>query len=377
MVVKYFPILLFTILFSVYSKASEIDNKRLDAIDKVVTKAIENRQTPGAVVLVGHKDKIVYRKAFGYTSTAQSEPMSPETIFDLASLTKVFTATAIILLAEQGLVRINAPVSTYIPEFAQNGKDKITIEQLLLHTSGLPAANHLDDYKEGCATALDKIYAIKVEQALGTKFVYSDVGYIVLGEVIKRVSNKRLDEFMHDSIIKPIGMKNTCFLPPESIKHMIAPTEERDTRLLQGEVHDPRAFLLGGFAGHAGLFSTGDDLTLFCKMILNYGALQSGKLLSTLGITRMLKPHDVGDNKLRGLGWDIKTEYSTCLGDFFQVGTIAHTGFTGTSLVIKPSLKVFIIILTNRVHLKGASVVDLRASIANIVASSLNITSSL
>ena len=368
--ISFFYMILASTLFSIFIQASELEYEKLRAIDTVVTKALENKQTPGAVVLVGHDDKVVYKKAFGYLSSARTVPTTCETIFDLASLTKVFTATAIILLAEKGLLRISAPVCIYIPEFAQNGKEKITIEQLLLHTSGLPAANHLDDYSAGSAAALNKIYALKIEPTPSPKFVYSDVGYIVLGEVIKRVSNRRLDEFIYDHIVKPLDMKTTYFLPSSTIKHMIAPTE-RDERLVQGEVHDPRASLLGGCAGNAGLFSTVDDLALFCKMIMNHGALSHGTLLSRLGVTRMLKPHDVGDSKLRGLGWDIKTEYSTCMGDFFQLGTIAHTGFTGTSLVIEPSLKVFIIILTNRVYFKGTSVVDLRASIANIVASAL------
>lgn len=337
-----------------------------------VTQAINAGQTPGAVILVGQEDKILYEKAFGslsHKNDSTHSQMTLDTIFDLASLTKVFTALSIIILAEQGEIHLRSPVAAYIPEFGQQGKSAITIEQLLLHISGLQPTNDISEYNEGPEKALQAIYSAKPESEM--KYRYSDIGYIVLGKLIEKVSGKTLDNFMQEYIFRPLEMHNTYYQPPLDKQSLIAPTGNRDGLFIQGQVHDPRAYALGGIAGHAGLFSTANDLAIFCRMILHSGTHNQGKIISPLGITRMTKMHMLPEGKIRGLGVDIYTEHSTCMGDFFPLGTFGHTGFTGTSLLLDPVSQIFIIILTNRVHCENGNVIPLRAHIANIIAAAL------
>jgi len=367
----------FGALYSKNNKCNEnnyhMNLERLQTIDTVVNTAIKNKELPGAVVLVGCHNQIIYHKAFGNRTVQPSiDPMVKDTIFDIAFLTKIFTALAVVKLAEQGLIRINTPVATYIPEFGKNGKEKITIEQLLLHSSGLIADNPEEEYANGYAKAFENICNLSPLQEPGTKFVYSDVGYIVLGELVQRISGQSLGAFMHKYIFKPLGMPDTMFLPPASLRSRIAPTEQRNGTWMQGEVHDPRAYALGGIAGHAGLFSTTRDLAKVCWMILDNGFEKERSLFSPLSIECMNRPRIIGTTNLRGLGWDIATDYSSYRGDFFAVGAIGHSGFTGTSMVIDLATRTFIIILSNRVHPDGkGNVVALRAKIANVVAGSL------
>src|SRR5262249_33633703 len=221
----------------------------------------------------------------------EPEPMTVDTIFDLASLTKVVaTATSMMILVERGLVRLGDPVSRYIPEFAEMGKKNITVEQLLTHRSGLMPDNDIKDYEQGPEAAMQNIWKLAPVAEAGSKFIYSDVNYIVLGELVKRLSGKPIDEFAAENIFRPLGMKDTGYKPAASLSPRIAPTEKRaekrsdrpkadgagekapgEEHWMRGEVHDPRAYLLGGVAGHAGLFSSVDDLAVFCQMILNGG----------------------------------------------------------------------------------------------------------
>lgn len=319
-----------------------------DQIDSLVNLSIYNKQIPGAVVIVGKKNNIIYKKAFG--------SVNKETIFDIASLTKVFTALSIMILHERGLIDIDASIKTYVPEFIH---DQITIKQILLHTSGLPAANHLDDYKHGKDIAIKKI----CEMPLGElKFSYSCTGYILLGHIIEKISGTTLDNFMYQNIFLPLDMKSTFFNPDKKIWSNIAPTENG----LKGKVHDPRSAALDGIAGNAGIFSNIDDITILCELIINNGTYNNCKIISPETVSLMIDKYDVKNDKYRGLGWDIKTEFSSCMGNF-KLGTIAHTGFTGTSIVIDPTTKTFIIILTNRINMPNSSVVSLRKKIANIV----------
>ncbi|RMG52848.1 MAG: DUF1343 domain-containing protein [Acidobacteria bacterium] len=348
--------------------------ERLAAIDDVVRDAIAQGQLPGAVILVARRGRIVYRKAFGHRALQPERlPMTLDTVFDLASLTKVVaTATSIMILAERGLIRLGDRVSTYIPEFGRNGKQSITIEQLLTHRGGLLPDNDLADYQRGPEEALQRIYSLSPIYEPGTRFVYSDVGYIVLGELVRRVSGLRLDAFAHRYIFRPLGMHHTMFLPNAQLRAKAAPTEKRDGRWLIGEVHDPRAFLLGGVAGHAGLFSTADDLAIYCQMILNGGQYNGVRILSPLGVRRMTSARGLPPNEWRGLGWDINTRYSSNRGDFFPIGSFGHTGFTGTSVWIDPQTGTFVIFLSNRVHPDGkGDVVSLRGRVASIVAASI------
>ena len=256
--------------------------ERLARIDEAVLASIERKETPGAVVLVGRKGRIVYRKAFGDRAiTPKREKMTTDTIFDLASLTKIVaTATSIMILVERGKVSLPDPVALYIPEFAKNGKERITIEQLMTHRAGLPPDNEIADYVGVSVTPLEKIYELQPSYEPGTRFVYSDVGFIVAAEIVRRVSGKPIDQFARENIFAPLKMKDTAYLPIErgperdsvsnsksQISNLpterIAPTETREGRWMRGEVHDPRSYEMSGIAGHAGLFSTADDLAIF------------------------------------------------------------------------------------------------------------------
>jgi uncharacterized protein YbbC (DUF1343 family)/CubicO group peptidase (beta-lactamase class C family) len=375
-----------------------MSHTRLAYLDEIIPAEIARKQLPGAVVLVGRQSKIVWRKAYGNRALEpEVEPMTTDTIFDLASLTKVVaTATSIMILVERGSLRLSDPVARHIPEFGEMGKRGITVEQLLIHRSGLIADNELKDYEQGAEAAMRKIWMLPPLAEAGTRFIYSDVNYIVLGELVRRLSGKRLDEFAEENIFRPLGMKDTGFLPLERfgdrIKSRIAPTEKRGgnspvestgerpeglEHWMRGEVHDPRAYLLGGVAGHAGLFSTADDLAIYCQMMLNHGEYRGARILSPLAVARMTEGRGSGGNDgSRGLGWDISSPYSGNRGDLFPIGSFGHTGFTGTSLWIDPSSETFVVFLSNRVHPKldpkrPADVTPLRGRVATVVASSI------
>lgn len=351
-----------------------------DPIRTIVEEEIQKEKLPGAVVLVGSGSHIRYLKAFGNRSTQpNTEPMTADTIFDLASLTKpVATATSIMILVERGKLRLADPVAKHIPQFGVNGKETITVEHLLTHRSGLIADNPIEDYQQGTEKAFENIDNLKTLSEPGTKFLYSDVNFIVLGELVRRLSGQPLDVFAADNIFKPLGMTETGFRPAENLKTRIAPTDQRgegDKKYwIRGEVHDPRAFLLGGVAGHAGLFSTALDLARFCRMMLNGGQLEGKRILSPLSVARMTQfrpATNAADSVQRGLGWDINSPYSSNRGDLFPIGSFGHTGFTGTSIWIDPASETFVIFLSNRVHLKNGDVTALRGRVATIAASEI------
>ncbi|HEY7184178.1 MAG TPA: exo-beta-N-acetylmuramidase NamZ domain-containing protein, partial [Blastocatellia bacterium] len=351
-------------------------------LDEIIDAEVAKNQLPGAVVLVGHKGRVVWRKAYGNRAVEPAaEQMTVDTIFDLASLTKVIaTATSMMILVERGLVRLGDPVSRYIPEFAEMGKRNITVEQLLIHRSGLMPDNDIKDYEQGPEEAMRNIWKLTPIAEAGSKFIYSDVNYIVLAELVKRVSGKPIDQFAAENIFRPLGMKETGYKPDVSLRSRIAPTEKRGEKWMRGEVHDPRSHLLGGVAGHAGLFSTADDLAIFCQMILNLGEYHGARILSPMGVARMTEARAGGaaavDGAARGIGWDISTAYSANRGDLFPIGSFGHTGFTGTGLWIDPSSETFVVFLSNRVHprldpKKSADVTSLRGRVASVVAASI------
>jgi uncharacterized protein YbbC (DUF1343 family)/CubicO group peptidase (beta-lactamase class C family) len=350
-----------------------LDPARLTRIDTVVQENVAKGRLPGAVVLVVRQGRTAFRKAYGARSQQPAEtPMTPDTVFDLASLTKpIATATSLMILLEQGKVRLADRVTQYLPEFGQDGKDKVTVEQLLLHTGGFIADNPVSDYAGGRKSALERIYRLTPVAEPGTRFIYSDVGYIVLGELVERVSGESLDAFAAKHIFQPLGMRNTTFKPNQALAARAAPTEKRDDHWMQGEVHDPRAYLLGGVAGHAGLFSTADDLAVFAQMLLNGGLYQGQRILSPATVRLMTTPQAVPGG-LRALGWDVKTAYSANRGELFPVGSFGHTGFTGTSIWLDPSSQTAVIFLSNRVHPNGkGDVKRLRGQVATLVAASM------
>jgi uncharacterized protein YbbC (DUF1343 family)/CubicO group peptidase (beta-lactamase class C family) len=360
--------------------------RQLAYIDEAVEAEMAKKQLPGAVVLVGRQGKVAWRRAYGSRALEpQTEAMTADTIFDLASLTKVVaTATSVMILVERGKVRLGDAVARYIPEFADAGKKTITVEQLLTHRSGLIADNAIEDYQQGAQKAFENIWRLAPLSEAGAKFIYSDVNYIVLGELVRRVSGQPLDEFAAENIFRPLGMKDTGFRPAMSLRARVAPTEKRgsgeEEHWMRGEVHDPRAYLLGGVAGHAGLFSTADDLAVYCQMILNGGEYGGVRVLSKLGVERMTEARPTGgnaaDGNARGLGWDVMTGFSANRGDLFPLGSFGHTGFTGTSIWIDPASDTFVVFLSNRVHPKldakqPADVSSLRGRVNSIVAASI------
>ncbi len=346
----------------------------LGVLDSIVQQAIHDEQIPGAVVLIGHNGQVIYRKAFGERSLEpRRQPMTVDTIFDLASLTKaVATTTAVMQLVERGQIRVNEPVAKYIPEFAENGKEEITVRELLTHHSGLPEGLDLSEPWQGRETALRMAYAEKPISAPGSRFLYSDVNFIVLGAVVERVSGMSLDQYCQKNIFAPLMMTRTRFLPPAAWSEKIAPTQyDEHDKMLRGVVHDPTARRMGGVAGHAGLFSTADDLSKFAGAILN-----GSSILSPLMIEKMTTPEQPPTSPvLRGFGWDIDSPFSSNRGDLLPVGSFGHTGFTGTSLWIDPTTRTFIIVLSNAVHPRGkGSAIALRSKIATAAAVALSLT---
>jgi uncharacterized protein YbbC (DUF1343 family)/CubicO group peptidase (beta-lactamase class C family) len=346
---------------------------RLARIDGAVEEAIGLRELPGAVVLVGRGDRILFRKAYGSRAVLPNrEPMTLDTVFDLASLTKpVATATSVMILVERGGIALLDPVVKYLPEFGAGGGDreKVTVEQLLTHRAGLAADDPIELYTGTREEIFSRKYRLPLESPPGVRYRYSDAGYEVLGELVRKVAGMPLDEFAEKNIFQPLGMRDTHFRPLAASRFLgeriglmdasrprlsrIAPTERRDDRWLRGEVHDPRAFAVGGVAGHAGVFSTADDLSRYCRMILAGGRLGKVEILSPLGVEAMTRPRFFGDESLRALGWDVSTAYSRNRGDLFPPGSFGHTGFTGTSLWLDPSSGTYVVFLSNRLHPDG------------------------
>jgi uncharacterized protein YbbC (DUF1343 family)/CubicO group peptidase (beta-lactamase class C family) len=361
--------------------------KLFGAVGTAVEEAIGEGLLPGAVVWAEGENGLSLRKAWGNRAIEPSrEPMTADTVFDVASLTKtVATATSVMILIEEGKIALRDPVVRYLPEFGAGGGDrpKVTVEHLLTHRAGLVPDDPLEIY-DGTP---EEIFARKHAQPLahppGTRFVYSDVGFEVLGELIRRVSGKPLDEFAQDRIFVPLKMKDTRFVrlvggrPPADLPATwlarVAPEEKRDDRWMRGEVHDPRAYALGGVAGHAGLFSTAADLARYCRMILSGGTLEGARILSPAGVESMTRPRDFGDNSWRGLGWDVASAFSRNRGDIFPPGSFGHTGWTGTSFWIDPSSRAFVVFLSNRVHPDGKGDVNrLRGVVSGVVAAALS-----
>ncbi len=345
---------------------------RLGGVDAIIEQAVADGNIPGAVLVVGHDGAVVYRKAYGSRALEpRREPMTLDTVFDLASLTKVIaTTTAMMQLFEQGKVRMNDPVAKYLPEFAQNGKEDITIRQLMTHYSGLATDLDLTTPWEGKNTAYQLAFVEPPETTPGSGFVYSDINFIMLGALVERVSGETLDAYATKHIFAPLKMTRTRFVPPASWRAKIAPTQyDENEHMLRGVVHDPTARRMGGVAGHAGLFSTADDLAKFVQALSNGG----GGILSAVTVEKMTSPEQPPSAPvLRGFGWDIDSPFSSSRGDLLPVGSFGHTGFTGTSVWIDPTTQTYIILLTNAVHPRGkGNAIGLRTKVATEVAASL------
>ncbi len=357
---------------SYQDKPAQTTGDKFANIDSVIVLAIKDSAFPGAVVLVSQNGEVIYEKGFGYfTYDESSSKVSTTTIYDIASLTKVVaTTTAAMICIDRNLFKLDDPVYKYIPEFFENGKEAITIKNLLLHNSGLPAWKKFYNKNLDANSIIKNIYQTKPEYSAGTKTVYSDLGIIVLGKLIETVTEKKLDQFCNDEIFIPLKMNNTYFNPPDSVKYKIPPTEidkHWRKKLVQGEVHDETSSLLGGVAGHAGLFSTAEDLSKLIQMLLDDGTF-NGK--------QFIKPETVklfttrySPKSTRALGWDTKSTTRSSAGNKFSKTSFGHTGFTGTSIWIDPERKLFVVFLTNRVYpsRENKKIINVRPKLHNAV----------
>jgi len=337
---------------------------------------IQSGHIPGAVILVGNRTKILYRQAFGQRALEPEPlPMTAETRFDLASLTKVIaTTTAVMQLVERRKIHLDDPVEKYWQEFGRNGKNTITVRQLLTHYSGLRADLDLDSKWSSYDTAIKLIVAEKPISAPGKNYLYSDINFEILGELVRRVSGQPLDVYCAKHIFQPLGMKNTGFNPPPAQRSDIAPTEYMGGgKMQQGEVHDPTASRMEGVAGHAGLFSTADDLAIFARMLLHGGSAHGVHILSRQSVEAMTTPQSPpGKGRLRGLGWNLAAPFASNREQLVPVSSFGHLGYTGTLLWIDPVSQTYVIVLSNRVHPHGKGDADpLRRGILAIVAAAL------
>ena len=365
-----------------------LNQQQLDRIDALVEMEIHEKKLPGCVVAIGRTGGIGFLKAYGNRQIEPSEDaMTVDTLFDMASLTKpIATATSVMILVERGDIRLRDPVAQYLPEFGKNGKEDITVEDLLVHRGGLIPDNALKDYEDGPNKSWERICELNVEKKSNRGFVYSDVGFIVLGKLVEQAYGKPLQQFTSEEIFDRLNMLETGYTPSKELAERAATTEKREDRWMRGEVHDPRAYLLEGVAGHAGLFSTAADLAIYCDAFLR-GAngtpaarsedIQAAHavppfVMSRATLAEMMRTRDVAGNH-RALGWDNRSAYSTNRGEFLSPRAIGHGGFTGTAMWIDPELDLFVIFLSNRVHPDGSGLVNpLAGRIGTVAAAAID-----
>ena len=347
---------------------------KLEAIDAAIVRAIAAGKAPGAVVRL-ESGGAVYQKSYGVKSVEPVLlPMTADTIFDGASLTKVIATTpAIMLLVERGKLRLDDKVNHWILGFEAHGKEAVTVRHLLTHTSGLRPGLSAKPAWSGVAKAIDLAKEERLTAQPGTKFRYSDINFILLGEIVQLASGQLLDEFTSKHIYRRLGMRDTGFLPPFKKRSRVAPTERVGGEILHGIVHDPTARRMDGVAGHAGLFTTAADLSRFAHMMLNGGKLNGRRIFKRETVQFMTSVHTPeGMKARRGLGWDIDSPYSSPRGNHFAVGGYGHTGWTGGSLWIDPATRTIVILMTSRTHPDGrGNVIALRREVATLAAEAL------
>ncbi len=322
-------------------------------VDEIIQLAIKDSAFPGAVVLVSKEGKIIYEKAFGHlTYDDTSAAVTINTIYDIASLTKVIaTTTAVMICYDKNLFSLDDPVEKYLPEFSQNGKEKVTIKNLLLHNSGLSAFKRFYKNYSSADELIKDIYKTPLSYEPGSKTVYSDLGFITLAKIVEQVTGKEFDVFCKEEIFIPLQMNSTFFNPPDSLINKIAPTEYDNYwrhKLVWGEVHDETASLLNGVAGHAGLFSTAKDVSNLLQLLLNSGTFNGHQIIKPATVKLFTTRYS--DKSTRALGWDTKSGEGSSAGNLFDITSFGHTGFTGTSIWVDPTRELFVVFLTNRVY---------------------------
>lgn len=354
-------------------KAGRMDSSLTGRIDQAVKRSIERGDMSGCVVLIGRKEGIVFEQAYGNRAVKPNvEPMTIDTLFDMASLTKpLATATSVMILVERGQLRLSDKVSKFFPDFAANGKEDVTVENLLTHSSGLLPDNPLSDYADGWKSAEKKICSLKLLNEPGSTFRYSDVNFILLGKIVETVAGKPESEFVKEEIYSKLGMRDTGYNPTAELKERAETTEKRDGKWIKGDVHDPRSYAMGGVAGHAGLFSTAEDLAIYGTMMLQKGHYHDVQILSEATFEEMIRPRDIAGQR-RGLGWDNRSGYSRNRGDLMSDRAFGHGGFTGTSFWIDPDLNLYVIFLGDRLHPDGIGEVnDLAGRIGSMACGAL------
>ncbi len=345
--------------------------EKLAEMDAAINDAIANHECPGGVLWLEH-DHSIYEKAYGCRALVPArELMTEDTIFDAASLTKVVaTSPVVMLLIERGQVKLDEPVREYIPEFTGDGRELVTVRELLTHTSGLREDIETKSDWHGQAEAIKKACAEKLQSKPGTVFKYSDINFILLGEIVQRLSRTPLEVFVQREIFTPLRMTNTGYLPPQNKLPRIAPTEVVDGKPWRGVVHDPTARHMGGVAGHAGLFTTAGDLARYARTLLNSGELDGVRLFKPKTVklmTSVQTPPEISAK--RGLGWDIDTAFSSPRGEIFSRASYGHTGWTGGSVWIDPFSRTFVIFLSNRNHpTEAGNVISLRRKLGTLAA---------
>ena len=360
-------------------EAGSAEEEKLRPAYDVLDRAVADHVFPGGVLAVGYQGNLIVHEFGRQTYEANSPPINVDTIYDTASLTKpVVTSTMVAMQVEAGRIGLDLPVGRYLPEWNEgpnaDWRKTVTIRQLLTHTAGLPAHR---EYFLGVHSEREMVAAIcrePLEYEPGTKTVYSDLGFILLGEILERATGKTFDQLAREQIFAPLSMSNTMFNPPKSLRTRIAPTENDTTfrkRLLQGEVHDENAFVMGGVSGHAGMFSTAPDLAAFCQMLLNGGIYGHHRLLTRSTIAQFTGPQAVAGNT-RTLGWMVPTPDSSS-GRYFSTRSFGHLGYAGTSIWIDPDRGLFVILLTNRVYptRENSAITAIRPAVHDAIMESL------
>jgi CubicO group peptidase (beta-lactamase class C family) len=354
-----YTLLIFTGVFLIGLNVSCQDSKHRQIeydflqIDEIIQSAIKDSAFPGSVVLVSKEGKVIYEKAFGHlTYDDTSAAVTKNTIYDIASLTKVIASTtAVMICYDKNLFSLDDPVAKYITEFSQNGKEKVTIKNLLLHNSGLPAFKRFYNNYSSADEIINDIYKMPLSYETESKTVYSDLGFITLQKIIEQVTGKEFDVFCKEEIFIPLQMNSTFFNPPDSLQYKIAPTEYDNSwrnKLVWGKVHDETSVLLNGVAGHAGLFSTAQDISNLLILLLNDGAFDGNQIIKSATVKLFTTRYS--DKSTRALGWDTKSGEGSSAGELFDTTSFGHTGFTGTSVWVDPTKDLFVVFLTNRIY---------------------------